>query len=214
MARIIVVDDDRSLTQAIELALEPIAEVRCAHSVDEANRILQDFSPQVMIIDYRLGGENGFSLVQQSLLNYPAPKTILITAYAEKNMAIEAIHLRVHSFLEKPFTLDRLRETVKNALIGNEINADFNVDELSRQVYFRGKTTQLTLIEMKIFVRLLSQIGRVVAREDLNLLIWGENRVSSHALDTHLSNLKKKSADMGMSLRVVWGHGYLMEKMA
>jgi DNA-binding response OmpR family regulator len=214
MPRIIVVDDDQSLTQAIQVALEPIAEVRCAHSVAEAKATLTEFTPNVMIIDYRLGSESGYSLIQESLLSYPPPKTILITAFAEKDMAIEAIHLRVHTLIEKPFSLERLRADVKSALFGGSLSSTFRVDDLARQVTNKGKTTQLTAIEMKIFTRMLSQIGQVVAREDLNQLIWGENRVSSHALDTHLSNLKKKSADMGMSIRVIWGHGYIMEKIS
>jgi DNA-binding response OmpR family regulator len=214
MARIIVVDDDPNLTQAIQVALEPLAEVRCAHTLEEARKTLAEFTPNVLVVDYRIGSETGFSLIREAALIQPIPKTILITAFAEKDMAIEAIHLKVHSFLEKPFALEELRTRVKNAMLGDHLRSDFSVDEQARQVRYKGDVVQLTTIEMKIFLCLMSHLGQVVSRESLNRLVWGENKVSSHALDTHLSNLKKKSASMGMSIKVVWGHGYMMERVS
>lgn len=211
MPRILVVDDDVSLARVIQTALLSLGQVECSHSVKAALQQVHDFRPHLLIVDYRLDRQNGKELIEELRKVSPVSKSILISAHAEKHMAIEAIDLGVSALLEKPFTLEKLRNKVIPILSEFNEPAECILLIRERKIKIGKEEISLTGIEMKIFSSLWENRNHVIFREELNQLIWPNMKVSDNTLDTHLGNLKKKVPLLTSKIKVVRGSGYLLE---
>jgi DNA-binding NtrC family response regulator len=67
----------------------------------------------LVLSDYVMPGLNGIELLKRIRENHGSLPVILMTAYGEKDLIIEALRNRCDSFLEKPFTLDQLIQEIE-----------------------------------------------------------------------------------------------------
>ncbi len=111
--RILIVDDDESLSDSLKDILEGEGyEVFPAYTVAEAYRLAQEVSPQLAIVDLKLPDGSGTVLLSE--LNRVAPNItcILMTAYADVDSAVLAIERGVFYYLRKPVDPAELVELV------------------------------------------------------------------------------------------------------
>jgi CheY-like chemotaxis protein len=91
------------------------------HRVDAAGdgeKALQDFNLQdydVMIVDLKLPGRDGLSVLSQVRVKNPKTKVIIITAYPSVDTAVEAMRKGAVDYLAKPFDLERLQTSITKA---------------------------------------------------------------------------------------------------
>ena len=91
------------------------------HKVDatgDGEKALQDFNLQdydVMIVDLKLPGADGLSVLSQVRVKNPKTKVIIITAYPSVDTAVEAMRKGAVDYLAKPFDLERLQSSVAKA---------------------------------------------------------------------------------------------------
>jgi len=117
ISRILVVDDERSVTGALELILrESGYEVLTSHSVVEATNVLNNCHVDLVITDFRLSDATGIDLINHIKRETPETEVILMTAYGSLDITIEAIKCGAYYYLEKPYTPDRLLPLVGRAL--------------------------------------------------------------------------------------------------
>src|SRR5690349_16056536 len=72
--------------------------------------------PALLLLDVRLGGASGIELIRRLIEERRFPPTIIISGEASISEAVEAVHLGVYDFIEKPFTRERLLQSVRNCL--------------------------------------------------------------------------------------------------
>jgi two-component system response regulator PhcR len=119
-ARAILFVDDEALSRKwFERCFSDEFEIACAASVDEALALLaargDDFA--VLITDYRMPGQDGLKLLSRARREYRHLVRMLVTAYAEKDVAIAAINQgHVLRILEKPLEDTLTREALREAL--------------------------------------------------------------------------------------------------
>ena len=112
----IIVDDEPLALEGLRLRLEKIPEINViaeAADGDEAIRLCQKLSPDVLFIDLCLPGLNGIE-VAQTLQSDVAPMIVFVSAYGE--FAIEAFELNAIDYVLKPANLGRLQKTVERIL--------------------------------------------------------------------------------------------------
>jgi CheY-like chemotaxis protein len=91
------------------------------HKVDAAEdgeKALKDFDLQnydVMIVDLKLPGRDGLSVLSEVRVRNPKTKVIIITAYPSVDTAVEAMRNGAVDYLPKPFELDRLQGSITKA---------------------------------------------------------------------------------------------------
>jgi CheY-like chemotaxis protein len=91
------------------------------HRVDAASdgeKALKDFdldNYDVMIVDLRLPGRDGLSVLSEVRVKNPETKVIIITAYPSVDTAVEAMRIGAVDYLAKPFELERLQTSVTRA---------------------------------------------------------------------------------------------------
>ncbi len=91
------------------------------HKIDaaiDADKGLKDFNLEdydVMIVDLKLPGRDGLSLLSEVRVKNPKTKVIIITAYPSVDTAVEAMRRGAVDYLAKPFELDRLETSIRMA---------------------------------------------------------------------------------------------------
>jgi len=116
-ARILVVDDERSLREFLEIFFRREGYgVVTAASVDEALVALGADDFDVVISDVQMAGASGLELLRTVKENAPDCVVIMITAFATTETAIEAMKQGAYDYITKPFKVDELRLVVEKAL--------------------------------------------------------------------------------------------------
>ena len=170
--RILVVDDERSVTGALEVILrESGYEVLTAHSVVEATKVLIDRNIDLVITDYRLSDATGIDLVTHIKRETPDTEAILMTAYGSLDITIEAIKRGAYYYLEKPYTPDRLFALVERALQFASLRRENQT--LKRTL--SGDSEAFGMIGRDQKMRQIIETIRTAAPSDASVLIEGES---------------------------------------
>lgn len=125
---ILLVDDDPDMVSALQALLDDTgAEIRTAADGNEALQVAAEFDPDVIVLDAMLPKRSGFLVLEK--LKGPAkkrgqrPYVIMITGNAGKRHQTWAQSLGVDGYLNKPFRMERLMESLEK-LIGNGSTSD------------------------------------------------------------------------------------------
>ncbi len=115
--RILIVDDDRSLREFLEILLAKDGyKVVSATDGRHALEILAAERISLVLSDIRMPGMDGVSLLKEIKREKPSLPVILITAFASLDTAVAAMREGAWDYITKPFRIDELREVVQKAL--------------------------------------------------------------------------------------------------
>ena len=121
---VLIVDDDKSTRDGLERALRSDYQVFLAESGDSALGILAGNNIDILLTDVRMPGMDGITLLQRALAQCPDLVCILVTAYGNVEMAVEAMKHGAHDFLAKPVNLDHLDLLLKRALRSRDVESE------------------------------------------------------------------------------------------
>jgi two-component system response regulator RegA len=123
-ATYLVVDDDRSFCQALAMAIRRRghAVVR-AHDPQEAMAEAEAWRPQRAIVDLRMPGGDGLSLITALRALDPSIEIVVLTGYGSIATAVEAMKLGAVHYLTKPATADEILATFAPGVAGGAGNA-------------------------------------------------------------------------------------------
>jgi DNA-binding response OmpR family regulator len=118
--KILLVDDDRDIVAAMRAALEELGpEVYTALDGNEAVLQMETHSPDLIVLDQMLPKRSGFLVMEQLRKNHKpgeSPRVIMITANLGSRHKVYAEALGVKAYLNKPFRMERLVESIRNLL--------------------------------------------------------------------------------------------------
>lgn len=111
--KILIVDDERDFVLSLTDILETYGyNVGMAHNQQEAVDTIQSFYADVVLLDVRLGHENGLNLINTFKETRPNIVTVIMTAFVEADSAIEAIQEGAYDYLRKPLNPRQLLKTL------------------------------------------------------------------------------------------------------
>src|SRR5512145_2007664 len=117
MAAILVVDDEASMREFLEILLG-----KQGHRVDAASDVkgalarVAEGGVDLVITDLRLGGDSGIDVLRKVKEVSPATEVVMVTAFATTENAVQAMKLGAYDYVLKPFKVDELRLVVEKAL--------------------------------------------------------------------------------------------------
>ena len=116
--KILVVDDDQECVETIRVALQSRGyEVAIARDGNQALQMTEQVNPDLIILDMMMPQRSGFLVLENIRRNRPDPlPVIMITANEGSRHKAYAEMLGVHDYLRKPFSIDKLLESVERAL--------------------------------------------------------------------------------------------------
>jgi len=121
---ILLLDDDSDVGLAAQLLLQRrVAPLHCLRRPAELAAALDRLRPALLLLDMNFGpgrsdGEQGLRLLSDTLARPHAPKVIVMTAYAEIELAVQALRRGAFDFITKPWDNARLIATCREALQG------------------------------------------------------------------------------------------------
>jgi len=117
MASILVVDDEQSMREFLEILLRKQGhEVSTAADVAGALARVGQGDLDLVLTDLRLGRESGLDVLRAVKEEAPATEVVMITAFATTENAIQAMKLGAYDYVLKPFKVDELQLVVEKAL--------------------------------------------------------------------------------------------------
>lgn len=113
---VLIVDDEAGLVALVSSILANAGySVISANSANAALQVIKDRNPDIVISDIRMPGDDGFVLLQKSMLISPDLCVILMTGHGDKELAIKAVRENAFDYLSKPFQEDELLIAVDRA---------------------------------------------------------------------------------------------------
>ena len=117
MSRILVVDDEESMRQLLEIALGKDGHrITLADSGKAATKLIDQNSFDLVISDIKMPDMSGVDVLRHVKETEPGTPVIMVTAYASAETAVEGLRLGAYDYLTKPFKVDELKANIRNAL--------------------------------------------------------------------------------------------------
>jgi two-component system response regulator HydG len=169
---VLVVDDDRSFTQLLEVALQRrgYQATPCA-SAEEALQKLVELNVDVVVTDVNLTGMSGTELCREVTARRSDVPVILVTAFGSMESAVSALWAGAYDFITKPLEVDALALTLNRAVQHHSLRRE--VARLRKVVHDTQRYGQLlgTSDAMRGVFQLLDR----VAGADATVLVSGES---------------------------------------
>lgn len=115
-SNLLIVDDEQYTREGLELALEDKFEIFLASNPEEAINVMEAESLEVILTDLKMGDQSGMTVIDHAIALKNQPICIMMTAYGEVDVAVEAMKRGAFDFLTKPVNLEKLDLLIKRGL--------------------------------------------------------------------------------------------------
>jgi two-component system alkaline phosphatase synthesis response regulator PhoP len=220
--RILVVDDESSITNLVSAYLKPEGyEVQIASDGSSGLQAARTFKPDLIVLDVMLPGMDGIEVLAK-LRRESDVYVILLTAKTEETDKIVGLSVGADDYVTKPFSPRELVARIKAALrrlqagstqTGEDVLAfeHIRIDMGSRRVWVEGEEVDLTAIEFDLLKNLAENRGRVLSREQLLENVWGYDYYGEiRVVDVHIGHIRQKLGREDL-IATVRGVGYRFE---
>jgi two-component system OmpR family response regulator len=219
-ARILVVDDEQSITDLVSMALryEHFA-VQVAHGGREALAAVEEFSPDLVVLDVMMPGIDGFEVARRLRNGGVHVPVLFLTARDATEDKVRGLTLGGDDYMTKPFSVEELVARIRAVLRrvkpsetakGRMVVADLELDEDTHEVRRAGHDIELTATEFKLLRYLMLNARRVLSKDQILDHVWNYDfGGNANIVETYVSYLRRKVDGLGPPLiHTVRGVGY------
>jgi DNA-binding NtrC family response regulator len=189
-AKILVVDDDQSFRFLLVEALKKEKyDITSAASGEEALEIFEPGKFDVITLDIKMPGIDGFEVLSRIKKVAPEQMIVIITAYGAQKIAIEAVKKGAYDYFTKPFDIDELRLIISRSLECTRLNRENRQlkEELNKRYHFDeiiGNSGNM----LEVF-----EIMKKVTATDVTVLIQGESGTGKELAARAIHHNSKRS---------------------
>lgn len=199
--KVLIVDDDAMLGATITLGLEAM-EMQPVYQTSLAGlqAVIKSANPNIILLDVKIGKDNGIEQMQQLKLFAPNIPIIFMSSHVDEGYVPQAINQGAVAFLKKPFDLAELSayikrfakmDTLQNAASSISIGP-YTLDLNTRQLAYQEKNEcRLTAKQFQVIRILLEHKSETVSRQMLRQELWPDGNASDPSLDNYISQLRK-----------------------
>ena len=206
MPKVMVVDDEESLLEAIRYALSREGiEVVTARDGGDAMRDFEAERPDLVVLDLMLPTLNGWDVCRRIRATSQVPILMLTARDAEVDRVV-GLEMGADDYVTKPFSLRelvaRVRALLRRASAGQGEQRDeatvieaggIRLDQERHEVAVRGEPVNLPLKEFELLEILMENRNRVLTRQTLIDRVWGYDYVGdTKTLDVHIKRLRAR----------------------
>ncbi len=185
---ILVVDDEESIRRLLQKELAaPHRRIQTAATAAKALEMCRRESFEVVLLDIRMGSENGLELLPLFLRRLPDAKVIMITGYADVDGAVTAMRNGAYDFVAKPFTLEKLELIIDRAFEHTCLTRENRSYRLSSGV-------QESLVGSSQAVRHTLYLIEKVAPSEVPVLLTGESGTGKDVVAAAIHRHSKRAA--------------------
>ena len=219
MANILIIEDNNDIHELLKDLFQAEHRVYSAYSGTEGLLVFAQQKIDVVLLDIMLPGKNGDQVLAEIRKSSQIP-VVMLTALGEKSLVSQYLLNGANDYIVKPFNLDEVfaRVTVQ---LRSHFSRD-QIDEIQRvknirllpdtfEVVKGDNRVRLGRKEYQILQTLLCHPKKIYTKEELFELVWEEPYLpGDNTLNTHLSNLRKKLAQLDPTeeyIETIWGLG-------
>ena len=172
MGKLLVIDDEPNIRFSIEQVFDGTdMRVLGAETAEEGLRLAEAESPDVVMLDIKLGNRSGLDVFHDLRRMDPKNLVIFITGYGTTETAIEAMKLGAYDYLVKPLDAEQIQKVVGQAC---EIRRLMHIPAIVEDGDRPEDQPDRLIGSGQAMQTVCKQIGRV-APQDVNVLILGES---------------------------------------
>lgn len=222
--RILVVDDETSLTDLLKMALKYEGwEVETANTGQEALSKVKSFKPDAIVLDIMMPDLDGMQVMARMRSENDDTPVLFLTAkdsvadriqgltaggddYVTKPFSLEEVVARLRALIRRTTQLDRSHESLLQV-------ADLTLDEESYEVTRGGQLVELTATEFELLRYLMRNQRKVLSKSQILDRVWSYDFGGrSSVVEIYISYLRKKIDHLGAPLiHTVRGVGYTIK---
>ncbi|MDR2938796.1 MAG: response regulator transcription factor [Clostridiales bacterium] len=225
MAKIFIIEDDENIRGLVVYALKSNGfEAFGFENGSGFFTELRKQTPDLILLDIMLPGEDGISILKKLKLNDNTQKTpvIMLTAKTSEYDKVTGLDLGADDYITKPFSVLELLSRVKAVLrrspkipviCGAIVLEGIIMDIDKHTVRVDGEAVTLTYKEFELLKYLMQNKGIVLSRDKIMERIWDfEFSGGSRTVDVHIKTLRQKLGSCGNLIETVRGIGYKVGK--
>ena len=164
--RVLVVDDDLDFASSQgELIESQGYAVKTVTSAQVAVQALETFSPDVVLIDVRLGDTDGIDVLAEFLAHESSPICIMMTGYASIESAVEALKTGAYDYLTKPISPNDLFGTLNRCF--ERISLETEKAQALKKLDSRNRELEYANRRLHRVVECMGELGRSDSMTDL-----------------------------------------------
>lgn len=214
MAKILIVEDDKSINELIKRNLKLIGHnCKSVFDGEEALNIINEEKFDLMILDIMLPKHSGFEIIKYKK-DIPV---IFVTAKDSLEDKLHGLTSGAEDYLVKPFEILELLARVNIILRRNNNNNDeftigsVKVDFKCRKVFYEDEEIEMTPQEYNLLEVLITNRNIAMSREKLLETAWGfDYDGDTRTVDVHIQKLRKK-LKLEDKIKTVYKLGYRLE---
>ena len=202
--RILAIDDDHQMLRTLRNTLleggyHPIL----ADDPDDAEQLIRDEAPELVLLDLVLPRTDGFKLMETISSTTAAP-VIFVSGRGDDQYLARAFEMGAADYIVKPFSptelLTRIRAALRRRAQSQHAEPfrlkDLTVDYLSNEITVAGRRAKLTPTEYRLLSELCSNAGRTLTYDQLLVRVWGPDAAGDpQRLRTFVKDLRSKLGD-------------------
>lgn len=221
--RILVVDDEETLCEALRFNLEAEGyDVDVAYSAEQVLG-LDITKYNLILLDIMLGVMSGTELAAR-LKSNPATSTtpiIFCTARDNESDMIDGLNLGADDYIAKPYSIANVLARVKAVLRRTDnaatarsdsdrlVYENLVIDRRGKLCFLDGKDLKMPRKEYELLLTFLENRGKIFSRSELLLRIWpDEVVVLQRVIDVHINRMRTRLGALGKHIVTRSGYGY------
>lgn len=225
--KILAVEDETTTQVLLQRCLGIKYDLVMAATLERAKHNLEQFKPDLILLDIHLPDGNGFEFFDFLKLDLHTSRVpvIFLTLESDTQTKVKGFSAGAYDYITKPFDPSELvaRIDAHCARSAEVIAAHYSPDTFddlffnreSRQVYRQESDgskqfISLSPMEFKLLECFMTNIGKTLSREQIAKEVWNKTHFQSRTIDRHISSLRKKLGSTGAYLKTVSLGGYLL----
>jgi DNA-binding response OmpR family regulator len=205
----VVIEDDKNIVDVVNLAFEfrwPDARLLSASDGKEGIALVNNESPDVVILDINLPDINGFTVLRE-IRKFSAVPVIILTVRSDDEDMVQGLELGADDYVIKPFNYVTLLARIKAVLRRSEksslsessntaFGSRLKIDFVGQKVWVDDRPVKLTPTEYRLLVFLVKNNNQVVTHQRIIHELWVDSPGdSTENLWIHIRRLRKKLHD-------------------
>ncbi len=219
MARILIIEDEKSIQRMIEYDLKQMGyEVDSSMDGLVGYKMASSTIYDVILLDLMLPSMNGMDICKKLRSDGISSYIIMLTAVDDEYNIIQGFEVGADDYVTKPFSPRELTARIKAGLRRRVVNknnddvlhyGDISVTQSSYEVLQSENKVDLTLKEFELLVYLINNKGKALSRNQLLTNLWGFSYDGdSRVVDVHVFKLREKLDPKAEFIKTVRGVGY------
>ena len=225
MSKLLLIDDDISLSELVKSALEAAGwNVELAHNYGDGWQLLNNFPFDMVLLDWDLPDATGLKLCREYRDKGGTTPIIFMTGKTDMDSKLTGLDTGADDYITKPFDVREIIARMQviqrrpSHLLQKDLNINGAVLDLKLSVLsFKGKTLKLSPTEVSILEFFFRHPDQIFYGSDVFASVWASDaEVNNDTVRVHMHILRKKLDPLGLKecIKTVRPAGYILESHA